>query len=202
MAGNFIITICREFGSEGHEIGKELSERLGIKLYDKDLILMAAKESGLEEKTVASADEAVTNHFLASYMPFRTDPGTDNDKVFKAQSKVIRLLAERESCIIIGRLADYILKDEPNCMKVLIGAPFEARADLIAKKHGITPEAAAKLVKRMDTERNAYYNYYSKGRWSRSDGKDLIINRGAYGLQGSVELLEAAVKAFQAEKIK
>lgn len=196
MAEPLVITICREFGSEGREIGKELSERLGIRLYDKDLILMAAKESAGEARTEEDAEDLVAKQFLASYMPFSLEIDEDSDKTFEAQSRVIRRLAETESCIIVGRLADYVLKDRPNCMKVLVCAPLEARAELVAERHGITKTAAEKMVKRMDHERNTYYNYYSKGKWSHADGKDLVINRAAYGRQGAVDLLVTAVKAF------
>lgn len=195
MEKKVIITICREFGSEGHEIGKQLSERLGIPLYDKDLLVLAAKESGMHMDTLASADEKVSRSFLSNYLPLGSD--FVNDQLFKIQSQLIRQIAEKdESCIIVGRLSDYILKDREDCMKVLITAPFEKRTAIISEKHGISVEEAKKLVKKMDGARKAYYEYYSNGKWSRETQKDVTLSRGTFGVEGCVDLLMAAVEEF------
>lgn len=190
MGNKMIMTIGREFGAEGHEIGKELAERLGIPMYDKDLLIIAAKQSGISVDTLASADEVVGNRFLSSYMPQSLDNYTLNDKLYKVQSNVIRDLAEKGSCVIIGRLGDYILKDDPNCIKVFIYAPFNKRVQIISEKRGISIEAAKKIVKQMDHARNAYYSYYSKGKWNHKEGKDILLNRDTFGISGCVDILE------------
>lgn len=192
----FVITIGREFGAEGHEIGKELAERLGINMYDKDLLSMAAEKSGIDRDTLASTEERVVNCFLEPYVPLGFNGETVADRVFKIQSQIIRELADHESCVIIGRLADYILRDEKNCIRVFIFAPLEDRMKRIAKKHSISEEAARKLIKRMDTARKNYYSYYSNGKakWSSKDGKDILLNRECYDVDGCVDILEMMIK--------
>ena len=107
----------------------------------------------------------------------------------------IRDLAVKGSCIIIGRLADYILRDNPNCIRVFIYAPFEKRAEIIKNKHGISEGEAKKLVKKMDAARREYYTYYSNGRWDRKEGKDILLNRATFGVKGCVDILEAMARA-------
>jgi cytidylate kinase len=194
MEKKIIITIGREFGAEGHEIGKFLAERLGIPMYDKDLLILAAKQSGIPVDTLASADESVANRFLSSYLPQRLDNYTLNDKLFKVQSNVIRDLSEKGSCVIIGRLGDYILKDNPDCIKVFIYAPVDKRIQIIKEKRGITKDAAKKLVRRMDNARDDYYSYYSKGKWNHKEGKDILLNRDTFGIEGCVNILERVAR--------
>lgn len=193
MNKKIVITICREFGSEGHEIGKILSERLNIPLYDKDLLVLAAKESGEDMDRLASADEKVSTRFLSNYLPLSGD--LLNDRLFKIESQLIRQIYEKDkACIIVGRLSDYILKDEDDCLKVLITAPFEERAEIIRKKHSITMDAARKVVKKMDEARRSYYSYYSNGKWSHESEKDLILDRSTFGIEGCVNIIESAIK--------
>lgn len=195
MEKKIIITICREFGSEGHEIGKQLSERLGIPLYDKDLLVLAAKESGINMDTLATADEKVSKRFLSTYLPLGGD--FINDQLFKIQSQLIKQIVDKdESCIIVGRLSDYVLRDREDCLKVLIRAPFEKRAEIISEKHGITMDAARRLVKKMDAARKSYYDYYSNGKWAHETEKDVVLCRSTFGVEGCVELLAEAVKKF------
>lgn len=189
-----IITIGREFGSEGHEIGKELSQRLEYELYDKDLLALAEKESGIDINVLAGADETIYGHFLSPYMTIQKLSPTLGDQLFQIQSNIIHNLAEKGNCIIIGRLADFILKDREDCIKAFIFAPFEARVKIIMEKHGISENEAAKLTKKMDAARKSYYSYYSDGKWSQKEGKDIMLNRAAFGIRGCVDLLEMAVK--------
>lgn len=193
-----VITIGREFGSNGHEIGRQLAERLGISMYDKDLLTIAAQKSGMSIEMLAGADEKVTGRFLAPYAPFGVDVENMNDKLFQVQSSIIRDLAAKESCVIIGRLADYILRDEQDCMKVFIYAPFEERVRTIKEKHQISEDAARKLVKRMDAARRSYYSYYSNNKWSQKEGKDLLLNRQKFGIKGCVDILETMVRTTMA----
>lgn len=198
MSDKILITISREFGSEGHEIGKLLATKLGIELCDKDLLYKVAERNGLEVKELASVDETVTKRFLQPYATIGFDYGSINDKLFKLQSSYIREIADRQSGIIVGRLADYILKDNPDCIKVFVYAPFETRVEIIEKKHGISREAARKLVKKMDAARKEYYSYYSNERWDSRDNKDVFLNRGTLGVEGCVEALYAIVRKKKA----
>ena len=186
-----IITICREFGAEGHEIGKELSERLHIPLYDKDLLAMAVEESGMRIEKAAKVDEKAEKGFFSQYL--MNNENMLNDQLFAAERNMILRLAEKESCIIVGRLADYILKGKKECLRVFIYAPIEDRIRGIAEKHSISEDEASRLVRRMDSARNTYYAYYSKGRWDHRTEKDIMLDRAAFGTSGCVNILETAV---------
>lgn len=190
MNHKLVITIGREFGSEGHEIGSELAKRLDFAIYDKDLLLLAAKEMGIDVGTVAAADEAVEGRFLSPYLTIQKMSASMGDKLFKAQSEIIHNLAAKGSCILVGRLADYILKDHPNCLKVFIYAPYDKRVNIIARKHHISEDEARKFVKKMDMVRKSYYSYYADAKWNQKEGKDILLNRDTFGVNGCVEILE------------
>ena len=169
MYDNTVITIGREFGSGGHEIGMKLAERLGVKCYDKELLQLAAKNSGLCEELFASQDEKPTNSFLYSLVMDTYSLGYSNSyvdmpinhKVFLAQFDTIKKLAENESCVIVGRCADYALEDDPNCVSVFIKAPIKDRVERIKKIYNITDSKASDLIQKTDKKRASYYNYYS-----------------------------------------
>lgn len=191
MSSKLIITIGREFGAEGHEIGKELAQRLGFSLYDKDMLAMAAQKSGIDVSVLASSDESIMGYFLSPYSMLGKLTPTVSDQLFKLQTDIIHNLAAKGSCILIGRLADYILRDNPNCLKVFVYAPFEKRVEIIKDKHNITEGAAKKLVKKMDAARKNYYTHYSNGKWDRKEGKDILLNRGVFEVSQCVDILEA-----------
>lgn len=194
MAKKVIITIGREFGSEGHEIGRQLAENLDIAMYDRDLLTIAAKKSGIAVETLAGADEKVGGRFLEPYLPMGIEQGTLNDKLFSIQSSVILDIAAKESCVIIGRCADYILRDTPNCINVFIYAPFDDRVKIISEKHKMGLDEAKKLVKRMDNIRNTYYTYYADRKWNTKEGKDILLNRSTFGIDGCVSILETMAR--------
>lgn len=194
MSSKLTITIGREFGAEGHEIGKELARRLDFTLYDKDMLALAAQKSGIDINDLAPADETFYGHMLSPYLTIGKLNKTIGDKLFSLQTDIIHDLAAKGSCIIVGRLADYILKDDPNCIKAFIYAPFDKRVEIIQTKHGIDEAAAKKLVKKMDAARKSYYTYYSDGKWNRKEGKDILLNRAKFGVEGCVDILEAAAK--------
>ena len=195
MGSKLIITIGREFGAEGHEIGNELAERIGFGLYDKDMLALAAEKSGIDVKVLAPADESYYGHALSPYLTIGRLSPSMGDKLFQLQTEIIRDLAAKGSCIIIGRLAVFILRDNPNCIKVFIYAPFEKRVEIIKNKHDISEGEAKKLVKKMDAARREYYTYYSNGKWDRKEGKDILLNRATFGVKGCVDILEAMAKA-------
>lgn len=194
MSDKIVLTIGREFGSEGHEIGRMLAERLGIQIFDKDLLYKIAEQNGFEANDLASVDETYPNRWLQPYLAFGYSYGSLNDKLFKLQVQMISELREKGSCIIVGRLGDYILRDDPDCIKIFIYAPFEERVKIIKEKHQLTDQKARKLVKRMDIARKKYYYYYSNGKWNVKEGKDILLNRSAFGIEGCVNILEAMVR--------
>jgi cytidylate kinase len=193
-----IITIAREFGTNGHEMGMILSERLGLPFYDKDILSKAAHESGMELEKVKEADEKVKSLLTKPIFGYSIGMG-DEDRLFQAEERIIKEVAQ-ESCIIIGHLADYILKDDPDCIKVFIYAPFEERVKMIAKKYHIAEEEARKVVRKMDQSRSNFYTYYSNGKWEHGKGKDLILNRSTISLEDCVEMIAHLVELKTKDK--
>lgn len=183
-----IITICRSFGAEGHEIGKDLSERLSIPLYDKDILDMAAKKSNLDLNHAATLDEQISRKIISHYFLMSQD--IESDRLFREEKNLIQQLAERGPCIIVGRMADYILRQRPDCLKVFITAPYQTRVGIIREKYGISTEEAEKTVRKMDTAREEFYRYYSNGKWQQETDKDVVLNRGLFGITGCVDILE------------
>ena len=188
-----IITIAREFGTNGHEMGLLLSERLGLPFYDKDILTKAAYETGVDYDKVKDADERVNSRILKPIFGYSAGFGLEEDRLFQAQERIIREISQ-DSCIIIGRLADYILKDDPDCIKVFIYAPFEDRVKMIAKKYQINDDEARKVVRKMDQARSNFYSYYSNGKWEHGKGKDLILNRSTISLEDCVEMIAHLVE--------
>ncbi len=195
-----VITIAREFGTNGHEMGMILSERLGLPFYDKDILAKAALESGGDYEKLKAADEKVSSRILKPLFGYNGAFGDEEDKLFQAEERIIREVAAKESCIIIGHLSDYILKDDPNCIKVFIYAPFEERVKMIARKYQISEDEARKVVRKMDQYRSNFYTYYSNGKWEHSKGKDLILNRSTISLEGCVEMIAHLVELKTKEK--
>jgi len=199
MKGKVIITIARQFGSGGKEIGEKLAEKLGIPFYDKSLIQLAAKESGLDEELFDYADEKVFHNFWTAasnsnsifinnrFSLFNEMPM--NDKLFIIQSNMIRKLASGGSCVIVGRCADYILRDDPNTVPVFIHSGEKERLDRVINTYRIPEKDAKDVMIKTDKRRAAYYNYYSGEKWGRADNYDLSINSGAVGIDGAVEII-------------
>ena len=201
-----VITIGREFGSGGHEIGMKLAEKLGIKCYDKELLELAAKESGLCEELFASQDEKPTNSFLYSlvmdtYSLGYTNSYVDmpiNHKVFLAQFDAIKKLAERESCVIVGRCADYALEEFDNVLSVFIHADMDARIRRIARIYDLTDAKAKDRIIKTDKKRSSYYNYYTSKRWGEVDSYDLCLNSSVFGIDGTVDMIKQAIEVKEA----
>lgn len=188
-----VITIARDYGAEGHEIGKMLSVELGIPLYDNELLVRSASRAGEALDKVAEYDERMAAEFMA-FLPDRVDSRTLSDKLFKSMSQVIVDLAATRSCIIEGRLSDYLLRNSPNHIAVLVTAPFDERVEIVRAKRGLDKRAGAKLVREMQHAREAFYKRYSAGKWKMTDGKDLVVNRAKLGRQGCVDVIAAAYR--------
>lgn len=198
MKEKFIVTIGREFGSGGRQIGMLLAEKLGIKCYDKELLALAAKNSGLSEELLKNHDERPTNSFLYSLvmdtysMGYSTSTYMDmplNQKVFLAQYDAIKELSETESCIIVGRCADYALKDHKNCFKVFIKADMDSKIKRIKRIYDLNDDKAKDLIVKTNKKRANYYNFYSNKRWADSRSYDLCVDSSTLGIEGTVDFL-------------
>ena len=203
MKTNTIITIGRQYGSAGRQIGRTLAEELGIKCYDKELLERAAKESGLCEELFENHDEKPTNSFLYSLVMdtysfgYTSSAFSDmpiNQKVFLAQFETIKKIASEGPCIMIGRCADYALADFDNCLSVFFHADLQTRIRRIAKIYDLTDAKAKDRIIKTDQKRSSYYNYYTSYRWGDADSYDLCIESGKFGVDGSVELLLNAIQ--------
>lgn len=196
---NTVITIGRQFGSGGREIGEKLAEHYGIKFYDKDLLKRAAKESGICPELFENNDEKPTSSFLYNlitdtYSFGYASPYVEmplSHKVFLAQFDTIKRIAEEGSCIIVGRCADYALSDFNNCLSMFIYAPLEDRIERIASKYpDIKDQSKLKdMIIKTDKARANYYNYYSSKKWGRADSYDLCVNSSKLGIEGTVDLI-------------
>lgn len=199
MSKPLVITIGREYGSAGREIGRKLAAELGIKCYDKELLAIASKESGMCEELFHNHDEKPTNSFLYSLvmdtysMGYSTSSFIDmplNHKVFLAQFDAIKKLADNESCVIVGRCADYALEEHDNVVKLFIKANIEAKTKRIMRIYGYDENKARDLCIKTDKKRANYYNYYSSKKWGDAKSYDICIDSSILGVDGTVELIK------------
>jgi len=206
MSDKLIITIGRECGSGGRHIGKKLAEELGIKYYDKELLTEAAKKSGLCRELFETHDEKPTSSFLYSLVMDTYSMGYSNSaymdmplnhKIFLAQFDTIKQIASEESCVIIGRCADYALAEYPNVISVFITADDDVKIKTLMDRHQISESKAKDLMMKTDKKRASYYNYYSNKRWGDSKSYDLCINSSKIGNDGVIELIKAYVAVKQ-----
>ena len=200
-----IITISRAFGSGGRSIGKEVAQRLGIPFYDKELVEAVAKESGFHADFIEEAGEyaPVTSSFLFS---IAVSPNPMNmmhtmsmaDQLFVYQTNVIRSLADKGPCVIVGRCADYILREHKDLLRVFIYAPMEERIRRAVEEYGDKESNMESFVTRKDKQRASYYNYFTSVRWGDRKSYDLCIN-SALGLDTAVELIRTAALAREGQ---
>lgn len=200
MDKRFIVTIGRECGSGGKLIGEMLAKELNIKCYDKELLTLAAKQSGYCEDLFKTHDEKPNSSFLYSLvmdsyaMGYATSGYLDmpiNHKIFLAQFETIKNLAKEENCIIVGRCADYALEDDKDVLSIFITANEEDKITRIAEDQNISLDKARDIMIKTDKRRASYYNYYSSKRWSEAKSYDLCINSSDIGIEGVVKLIKA-----------
>jgi cytidylate kinase len=193
----FIIAISREFGSGGRLIGEKLASRLGVEFYDKSIIQMAAERSGLSYKFIEQNEENLQSSLLfnfpaaTSYTNFKTAAFFDtpvNDKTFLAQTEVIRELA-KTSCIIVGRCADYILREDPATIRIFITSSFEDRVRRAIEEYRFPSEGAEERIKKIDKSRSNYYKYYTGQPWGNLHNYDLVVNSSFTGVFGAVSII-------------
>ena len=200
---NKIITIGRQFGSGGRDIGEKLAHRYGIKFYDKDLLKRAAKESGICTELFENNDEKPTGSFLYNlvtdtYTFGYSTPYVEmplSHKVFLAQFDAIKKIADEGPCVIVGRCADYALSERKDCINVFINAPLEERIKRIKVKYPDEKDEAKikDMIIKTDKSRANYYNYYSSKKWGKADSYDLCINSSILGIDETVSLIASFV---------
>lgn len=200
---NTIITIGRQYGSAGREIGYKVADELGIKLYDKEMLDRAAKESGICQELFETHDEKPTNSFLYSLVMDTYSLGdtsgsyTDmpiNHKVFLAQFDAIKKIADEGPCILVGRCADYALEEYENVVRLFIYADLDVRIRRIARIYDLTDAKAKDLILKTDKKRSSYYNYYSNKKWGAADSYDFCLNSSKLGIQGTADAIKMLVE--------
>lgn len=207
MAKGAVITIGRQFGSGGREVGEKLAKQLGIPYYDKELILLSAKKSGLSPDVLEEADEKAASSFWYSMslgapsqnpQPAYFYDMPVNDKLFLLQSEVIQTAANQGPCVIVGRCADYVLRDCPGCAHVFVHASEQFRIERIAKLYSLPRGKAEDLMRKTDKKRLSYYNYYSDSKWGDARNYHLCIDSGVLGIDETVELIKTYVSLRKA----
>ena len=200
---NFVITIARQYGSGGRTIGEELAKKLGISYYDKDIIRMASEESGIHEQLFGRADENVSTKqrffaksgiYKGELIPPQSKDFTSDENLFNYQAKIIRELADKESCVIIGRAADYVLKDYDNVVSVFVHASKDYCVRQAIERSAYTGKDVEKFVERTDKYRSDFYRYYTGQEWTDARNYDLCLNSERLGFEGTMEAIEEYIK--------
>ncbi len=204
-----IITIGRQYGSGGRAVGRMLADRLGIPFYDKELIELAAKEGGMSPEVFERVDEKPTSSLLYSLAVGSASIGSMqymqqaelplNDRLFILSSGVIRDLARQGSCVIIGRCANYILREDPALCSVFVHASLSKRIERITRLYEVPADKAESTIARMDKQRSNYYGYYTGKTWMQMDNYHLCLDSGLLGVEKTVDVIQAYVAARREE---
>ena len=208
MEDKFVINIGRQLGSGGKAVGEAIAQRLGIGVYDKQLINLAAEQSGLCPEVFERVDEKESRNLFSTLVAYLRSPfvGSEyagsnvlsNDALFKIQSDVIRDIASRESCIFVGRCADYILRDHPRAVNVFVTGAPEDRVRRLCEQENVTPEEAEAQMERTDARRASYYDYFSSGKWGEAATYHLCIDSSVLGIEGTADF----IREFAERKLK
>lgn len=204
-----VITIGRQYGSAGHDIGEMLAQKLEYAFYDKELVKLAAQKSNISDETVKHIDEKATSSLLYSLVsgsysvhdingPLYYEMPL-NDKLFLAQSDVVKNIASKENSVIVGRCSDYILEDaeDINLINIFIYAPLEFRVKRVKERFDLTDKQAKDRVLKTDKQRKTYYNYYSNRDWGKMSNYDLCINSAKVGIEKSAEMIANFVRSLE-----
>ena len=191
-----IINVGRQLGSGGHDIGHLLAERFSARYLDRELLNLAARESGLSERFLEQNDE-----HKSFFRPFLNVPGAlattmglsrqgfTEDSFFQLQSDAIRHAAQEGPCVFVGRCADYVLRDIPTCVNIFVTAPLQFRMERVAQRHQCTPEEARRIIEKGESRRAAYYNYYTGKQWGHSGGYHLCVDSSIMGIEGTAQFI-------------
>lgn len=200
---NVVITIARQYGSGGKTIGEMLADRLGVHFYNKELMKLASEDSGISEALFVNADEKVKNTRLfkiaqnvysGELIPPESDDFTSTDNLFNYQAKIIRKLAEEESCIIVGRCADFVLKDYDNVLSVFVHAPHDFCMEQAARKHSMNAKELDRFIQKTDKHRAEYYKYHTGREWTDARNYDLCLDSSKLGFERCVDEIIAYMK--------
>jgi len=207
MNEKIIVTIARQYGSGGREIGEKVAASLGIAFYDKELITLAAQKSGLNANILHSADEKATNsllYTLAMGSSIYSSGAVNydipiNDRLFITQCDIIKNLAEESACVIVGRSADYVLRENPRHISIFVYANMEDRCARVAERHNLTPAAARELILKTDKRRANYYNFYTGQKWGKYDNYHMSVDSSLLGIDGTAKLISQLAEDFREE---
>lgn len=198
-----IVTISRQYGSGGRYIGENLAKAMGVPCYDEKLIDMVAKESGFAQSFVAEKGERMTGSLLfniASSLSFSNNVFSTNngvtlqDEIYFTQNRIIKELADKGPCVIVGRCADYILREREDCLNVFIFADNESKIERAEKYFNITREEAPAVLKKKDKARANHYKYYTDQEWGMASNYDLCLNSGLIGIEGCVKAIQQVLE--------
>ena len=206
MSDNYVITIGRQYGSGGRLIGRKLADALGFSFYDKELITVAAKRSGINEKIFESVDEHPTNsllyslamgtyNFESAYIPYSNMSIPLSEQVFQMQSSLIAEFADKGPCVFVGRCADYVLRDNPRCINIFIKAEPAERAERLVKYYGVEPAKVKDVMRKADKMRANYYKTRTGRAWASLDTYDLCIDSGKLGVDKTADILLDYIRA-------
>lgn len=199
---NYVVTIARGYGSGGRTIGKMLAQSLGIHYYDRELLRLASDESGINEELFAKADEKLKSSLLykiarniynGELIPPDSDDFVSNENLFNYQAKVIQELAETESCVIVGRCADFVLKDYKNAIRIFVHAPMENCIKNVQNLSSISKKDAEKKIINIDKHRSEYYTYFTGREWDNAKNYDICLNSGELGFDKCVEIVKSYI---------
>lgn len=210
MTNNLVITIARQYGSGGRKIGERVAQILGAKFYDRELIILAAKKSGINLDVLDSVDEKATNSLLYTLAMGSSIYGSGinvgyeapiNDKLFITQSDIIKELADESPCVIVGRSADYVLKDYPGHFGVFIYADIDQRIKHVAERSKISEREAKELINKTDKRRKNYYNFYTGQKWGQYENYEMCINSGVLGFEGTAQMIAECATTFSSRNL-
>ena len=196
MSSNIVITMARQYGSGGKTIGAMLAKELGINCYSREILRMASEESGINERLFGMSDEKMkgAGWFKILSRPYDGEllPPEDKDfvseeNIFNYQAKIIKDLAEKESCVIVGRCADYVLKDHDNCIHVFVCGDMDSKVQRMMHSYSLEESAAVERIKETDKQRKKYYSYYTGGDWEAASNYDLCLNTGDMSIEEAAE---------------
>lgn len=194
MAKKFVVTITRQFGSLGRPIAREMSQLLGIEYYDRDIVEETSKKMNLPVSKISEHEEKYHSNLFSMILPLGSDNATRQDEIFEVQKGIIRDLAARESCIIVGRCADYIFRDNPDALNIYIYAPIEARYKNCVETLKMEPDEATKMIYKVDRARCSYHKRYAKYAPGELDSKQIMIDSSMLGVDGTAEVLADIVR--------
>ena len=190
----YVITVTRQFGSMGRPIAEKLAKKLGINYYDRDIVDMTAKKLNMSVSEISELEESVQGKFFYMKYPLGMATTETQDKIFEQQKEIIRNLAQKGSCVVVGRCSDYILKDFDNCINIYIYADEDKRYEVCLNDFKMQSNEAKKMMLEIDKARERYHKEYAGYLPSDPSYKDLMINSASLGIDGTVNMLEQYIK--------